>query len=236
MASDESARVTARRASAAGADGDRGSLTQMVAQELRESILAGRLEPGARVGQDALAQRYGVSRIPVREALRLLETEGLVVQRPHSGARVAELDFEECLEIYKVRERLEPLAFSESCGLLGEEQLETVVATRERLRALEEDPAAWLACDREFHLACYAGVSTPRLLGMIQGFWNTTQQYRRILLQTFDAEDFALADAEHALMIDALRTGNVDAGEAIVRIAMERSRLRLARHRELFDR
>ncbi len=211
-------------------------LAQMVAQELRREIFEGALSPGAPVRQAAVAERLGVSRLPVREALRLLETEGLVVQRPNSGARVAILDFDECLEIYRIRERLEPLAFAESVGRLDADQLATVSSTFERLGELQRDPAAWLTCDREFHLACYAGVRTPRLIQMIQGFWNTTQQYRRILLQTFDAMDFEVVDAEHRLMVDALYSENARAGEEIMRSAMERSRLRLARHRELFDR
>src|SRR5918998_2890875 len=77
---------------------------------LREAIHDGRLKPGEPVRQEAIAHELGVSRIPVREALRRLESEGLVVARPHASARVARLDFEEYEEIYKMRERLQPLA------------------------------------------------------------------------------------------------------------------------------
>jgi DNA-binding GntR family transcriptional regulator len=172
----------------------------------------------------------------VREALRQLESEGLVVLRPHSGAHVAVLDFEECLDIYKIRERLEPLAFSESVGRLTEAQLDEVARAAAEVELLTADHAAWLAADRAFHLACYAGVSTPRILRMIVGFWNTTQHYRRVLLTTFIAHDFELAHDEHRLMVDALVHGDARRGEDMVRMAMERSRLRLSRHRDLFDR
>jgi DNA-binding GntR family transcriptional regulator len=208
---------------------------QDVARRLREAIYDGRLEAGERIRQEAVAQELGVSRIPVREALRQLESEGLVVIRPHSGARVAMLDFAECEEIYKMRERLEPLALSESMGKLSSEQLECARQLATDLEGLQGDPAAWLEGDRRLHLACYAGVQTPRLLRTIVGYWNTTQQYRRILLSTFDDEDYLLQHSEHRLTVDALATGNARTGEDLMRAHIERSRLRLSRNRHLFD-
>lgn len=211
-------------------------MTQVVARRLREAIFDGELEPGTPVRQEAVAHELGVSRIPVREALRHLESEGLVVIRPHSGARVAVLDFEEYTEIYKIRERLEPLALAESIGNLTDEQRREIERLAAEVETLTGDVSAWLDADRRFHLACYVGVPTPRLLRMIVEFWNTTQRYRRILLTTFTAEDFAVTHDEHRLIANAAVTGNVRAGEDLIRLHIERSRLRLARHRELFDR
>ncbi|SNR57130.1 GntR family transcriptional regulator [Actinomadura mexicana] len=211
-------------------------MTQVVGRYLREAILAGELSPGAPIRQEAVAREHGVSRLPVREALRQLESEGLVVIRPNSGARVAILDFAEYTEIYKIRERLEPLAFAESVGNLSAEQRAEVSRLADELESLTGRPDAWLDADRRFHLACYAGVPTPRLLRMIVEFWNTTQRYRRILLTTFTDQEFAVADDEHRLIADAAITGNARAGEDLIRVHIERSRLRLATHRELFDR
>jgi DNA-binding GntR family transcriptional regulator len=208
----------------------------VVARRLHERIIDGPLPPGAPIRQEAGAKEFGVGRLPVREALRHLENEGLVVQRPHSGARVAVLDFEECVAIYKIRERLEPLAFSESIEHLSDEQTADVVRAAEQLESLTADHAAWLAADRDFHLACYAGIPTPRLLQMIVSYWNTTQHYRRILLSTFSERDFEIAHGEHLLIVDALLNGEARRGEDILRVAMERSRKRLMQHRELFDR
>ncbi|WP_283136517.1 GntR family transcriptional regulator [Rhizohabitans arisaemae] len=211
------------------------SMTQVVARQLREAIFDGVLEPGAAIRQEAMARELGVSRIPVREALRHLESEGLVTIRANSGARVAVLDFDEYAEIYKIRERLEPLALAESIGRLTEEQRAEAARLAAEVEASTGDPKAWLDADRRFHLACYAGVSTPRLLRMIVDFWNTTQRYRRILLATFSDEDFATAHVEHRLILDALRTGNTRVGEDLIRMHIERSRMRLANHRELFE-
>ncbi len=208
---------------------------QQVARWLRDAIYAGRLEAGQPVRQEAVAEELGVSRIPVREALRQLESEGLVVLRPPAGARVATLDFAECQEIYKMRERLEPLALSESMERITDEQLDEAQRLANELRRLHGDPHAWMEGDRQLHLACYAGVATPRLLRTIVGFWNTTQHYRRALLSTFSERDYELQHAEHDLIIDAMRTETVRIAEDLMRAHIERSRLRLRRNPDLFN-
>jgi DNA-binding GntR family transcriptional regulator len=92
----------------------RRPLAEWVSAQLREAILNGSLKPGERIRQEAVATQYGTSRIPVREALRQLASEGLVSLVPDVGARVARLDLNELDEIYKLREQLEPLTIRES--------------------------------------------------------------------------------------------------------------------------
>lgn len=212
------------------------SLTDYVAGEIRESIFDHRLKPNEPIRQEKIAQELGVSRIPVREALRRLESEGLVVIRPYSGARVAVLDLVECEEIYKIRERLEPLALSESMLHLTPQQLDDVERLAVELLGKRGSGAAWLEGDRNFHLATYAGITTPRLLKMIIGYWNTTQHYRRLLLSTFSEHDYEMVESEHALIVDAVRTRNVRVGEEVLRMHIERSRARLFDRATLFDR
>ena len=88
----------------------KGEALELIVRELRDEILDGRLRPGERIHQQAVAERFGTSRLPVREALRQLQHEGLVVVLPNAGARVARLDQAELVEVYLLRERLEPLA------------------------------------------------------------------------------------------------------------------------------
>ena len=209
---------------------------EAVARHLREAIFDGRLAHGAPIRQESIAHELGVSRIPVREALRQLESEGLVTIRPHSGARVTILDFAECIEIYRIRERLEPLAFSESVGNLTPDQLDEVRALAAHLETVRDDPEAWLEADRQFHIVSYAGSTMHRLLRTVVGYWNTTQQYRRILLSTFTPQDFEIFQCDHRIMVDAMEMANPRGGEDIVRIHIERSRLRLSEQRHLFDR
>jgi DNA-binding GntR family transcriptional regulator len=205
-----------------------------VTEKLRAAILDGRLAAGSPIRQEAVARELGTSRIPVREALRQLEVEGLVTIVPHSGARVATLDFDECLEIYRIRERLEPLAFGDSAGRLSAQQLAAIRRLCDEIEAYRGE-TAWIDVDRRFHLGCYSGAS-PRLVRMIGGFWNATQKYRRLLQQTLTEADYDAYHHEHRLMIDALARGNVSAGEALVRTHIGRSLVLLSDHRELFDR
>src|SRR5690606_7315048 len=149
-----------------------------IARQVREAILDGRLSPGTRVRQEALARRFGVSRIPVREALRQLESEGLVTLVPHSGARVARLDLAEHLELYRIREALEPVAAAESAPNLTDDQLDELRSLAAQIADAVDDEPRWLELDRRFHLTSYAGAALPRLRGMIEDLWNTTQHYR----------------------------------------------------------
>ncbi len=218
------------------AAGARGTLSLHVAEQLREAILSGRLATGEPIRQETIARELGTSRIPVREALRRLESEGLVTITPNRSARVSTLDFEECIEIYMMRERLEPLAFGASVGRLTRRELTTVAELADRIAGCADDPAAWLDEDRRFHLACYVGAPLPRLKQTIVGFWNSTQQYRRLLYRTMDRRDFEIFDLEHRLMVEALRDGSVRAGEELVRTHIERTRTRLTENRDRFDR
>ncbi|MFZ4108809.1 MAG: GntR family transcriptional regulator, partial [Candidatus Planktophila sp.] len=146
-----------------------------VADQIRTMILDHRFKPNETLLQDKIAQELGTSRIPVREALRQLENEGLVVIRSHSSARVARMDFAECVEIYKIRQRIEPLALRESISNLSEAHLDHVIELANSLAEPESMGALWLERDRMFHLGTYAGITSPRLLNLITNYWNSTQ-------------------------------------------------------------
>ena len=160
---------------------------------------------------------------------------------PRSGARVARLDFAESAEVYRIREELEPLVIAQSAPGLSDRQMGQL---GELMRQIEqtEDPATWLVCDRRFHLLSYAAAPMPRLLKMIERFWNTTQQYRRIYYglvataqQGKPGQDLPPTHTDHRLLFDALeRRDPVDAA-SILRLHIRRTRLTLANHEELFD-
>ena len=206
-----------------------------VADQIRTMILDHRFKPNEPLLQDKIAQELGTSRIPVREALRLLENEGLVVIRSHSSARVAQMDFAECVEIYKIRQRIEPLALQESIAHLSNAQIENVISLAESLAAPDSIGAVWLERDRLFHLGTYAGITSPRLLNLITNYWNSTQHYRRAVVSTFTELDHQIAFCEHTLLVDAVKTQNADVGEDILRIHIARAGRRLSNNSELFD-
>ena len=113
--------------------------TAAVARNLRQAILEGRLAPNERIKQDAVAKRLGVSRIPVREALRALEGEGLVTLERDVGARVASLDPLELLEVYLLREAIEPMMVAETARRITDEELAAAWRVNEASEPHAED-------------------------------------------------------------------------------------------------
>ncbi len=224
----------ARATSTPEEDGYRPA-SDLILEGVRNLILRGDLKPGDRIRQEALASEYGVSRIPVREALRQLENEGLVSLVPHSGARVARVDLNECVELYRLREVIEPVVISASVPNLT---YEDVADLRERMLAIEAaagDVQKWLAEDRQFHLASYRAAEMPQALRMVEGFWNQTQQYRRAYVGNLPPERLEVVHLEHRLIIDAIeRRDAEDAGER-QRQHIRRTRVGLLDHAELFD-
>jgi DNA-binding GntR family transcriptional regulator len=208
-------------------------LAASVARSLREAILSGRLKPGTRIRQEDVARQHGTSRIPVREALRQLETDGLVTLVPHSGARVAVMDFAGFSELYRIRELVEPMAIAESAPRLTDRQLHGLRELMAAVDASTEDLHHWLEYDRQFHLASYAAAPLPRLLEMVERFWNQTQQYRRAYLATVKP-NLDVVDAEHRLILEALERRDADDAAALQQVHIRRTRTTLAAHPELF--
>jgi DNA-binding GntR family transcriptional regulator len=200
-----------------------------VAGYLRAEIIGGKLPPGERIMQAELAARFGSSRLPVREALRILESEGLVTLRSNSGAWVAQLDRQECLDIYKIRECVEPLAIAESIPNLRNADIQRLVAIQTELDH-ETDVDRFLAHDRELHLLTYSGCRIEPLNAMVERFWNTTQHYRRAYTTALGRERRWIINAEHRLLIEAIKQADVDGAKTVVWGHIRRTRLELTRH------
>src|SRR3981189_2916951 len=107
--------------------------SRRLAAQLRERILSGRLAPGTRIIQDELAEELETSRLPVREALRILESRGLVTLRANHRAWVTQMDMRECELSYKIRERLEPLLLAESAPHLTDEDMTELGRLQDRI-------------------------------------------------------------------------------------------------------
>jgi DNA-binding GntR family transcriptional regulator len=213
---------------------DQALLYERVSEGIRRLILSGEFKPGSRIGQEDLAARFGTSRIPVREALRRLESDGLVMLVPNSGARVAKLDLRECVEVYKMRERIEPLAIAESVARITDDQIAKLERLVERIK-LCESAEEFLKLDRQFHLACYQAAGMHRLLATVERFWNTTQHYRRAFVGLFGPKDDWVTHYEHALLVAAMKRRDATEAERILGGHIRRTRLELERHRELFQ-
>jgi DNA-binding GntR family transcriptional regulator len=207
-------------------DGSERLLSERISDEIRRAVLAGELEPGSRVRQEELATRFGASRIPVREALRQLESEGLVTLVPNSGAWIAKVDVPECIEMYRIRERLEPMALEESVPRLTDgdiQRLEQLTAAIEVTTEVEQ----FLRLDRDLHLLSYSRAEMPRLLEMIERFWNTTQHYRRAYFKLIERSGHWIIHAQHRLMMEAMRRRDGEEASHILQGHIRRTRLSL---------
>ncbi|GLI26551.1 transcriptional regulator [Agromyces rhizosphaerae] len=210
--------------------GDAGA---RVADRLRHEILAGEHAPGTRIRQEDVAERFGASRVPVREALRILENEGLVTLVANTGAWVATLTLAECEEVYQMRERLEPLLLSYSAPHLSPDDLADLAELAERMAATD-DLDLFLGLDRKFHLASYRGARTSQLGELVTKLWNTTQPYRRAYTHSIDADARRIMHDEHHLLVSALRDDDLEEAQRVLASHIRRTRRQLSRHPELF--
>ena len=163
----------------------------------------------------------------MRDALRRLETEGLVTLIPNSGAWVAAFDADESVELYKIREALEPLAIEESVPYLTDEQLDALDIQADEIEQCQ-DPAEYIRLDRIFHLGMYDEARLPRLTPMIEQFWNMTQKYRRAYALQASGRSWNATNAEHRLILAALRDRDAETAGTLVRLHIRRTRLTLA--------
>lgn len=216
-------------------DGPASFASERVADHLRQMILDDRLLPGERIRQDAVAEELGASRLPVREALRILEAEGLTVLKANTGASVSRLDFAECEAIYKLRERVEPLVLAESIPNLGDDAIDELDRIQAGIEAAT-DLATFLSLDRNLHLLTYSGCRIPQLNDMVQRFWNTTQHYRRAFVRLRGwPNNMELNTADHVTLIDAIRRRDIEDAEQVLAAHIRRTRKELSHHPEIFD-
>ena len=210
-----------------------GKASVRIADGLRACILSGELPPGTRIRQEDVAARFRTSRIPVRGALRILESDGLVTLVANSGAWVARFSLAECQEVYQTRERIEPLLVRYSIPAVTPD----AVSRMDELADLMEsapDPETFLRLDREFHLLSYSGADTVVLGGMVQRLWNMTQHYRLAFLRLLDPATARAVHDEHRMLARALQARDEEQAELVVRCHIRRTRLRLALHSEVF--
>ena len=195
------------------------TLSDDVAKQIRQAILDGRLEPGQRIVERDIAEAMGTSRGPVRDALKLLENEGLVVRYPHRGTFVARLTLDDAKEIYSLRQALEMLAVEYIIERASPEQLDELdelVRAMERLieRGYTQYEATDL--DMEFHDTLYQISGHKRLVAA----WEALKEQVRVFLlahRNLKPEDFEeRAVLWHRRIVDVLRQRDVELARSIM--------------------
>lgn len=190
------------------------TVAEQVANVLREAIASGALKAGIALRQDELAERFGFSRMPIRDALRQLEAEGIVSIHPTKGAHVAKIDGAEIAEIYAVRELLECEALRLSVPALADARLEEAEQALDQIDA-ERDVGRWGVLNRVFHLALYDGCGNRRLLGLIEAHHNAADRYVRILLSNLDYR--SRSQHEHRDLLAACRLRDGEKAVSVLR-------------------
>jgi DNA-binding GntR family transcriptional regulator len=172
-----------------------------VATQLRSEILQADIAPGSRLSQQSIAARFGVSRIPVRDALQVLVGEGLVVPTPNATATVTGLSVGELEELYELREAVEPLATELAVPNVSRAD---VVAMRKQLEVMDEhaDARAWLAANADFHAAVYTRSNRPRMIELVERLRRLTDRYLYLHLEEIGQTEHL--DAEHRRILSAV--------------------------------
>ncbi len=179
-------------------------------EALRRAITTGSLAPGEPIRQDAVAAELGVSRVPLREALKTLAAEGQVIYRPHRGYAVAELSLDDLLEVYRLRGLLESDAVAVAAGRFTDADL-TVIgeAARDVERAAEAaDLVGMITANRRFHFALLEPCAMPRMLRMVRTLWDATDAYRAVYYNTATNRD--RVRAEHDAILQAATESHAD--------------------------
>ncbi|MCJ2091836.1 GntR family transcriptional regulator [Methylobacterium sp. J-072] len=192
-----------------------------VAESLRQRILTGEFPAGTQLRQDALAEAFGISRIPIREALLQLEATGLIKIMPHRGAVVSGLSVEEVEDIFTLRVQLEPELLALSARRFSE-------ANILELHSLTEDYSAALAAgeilrwgelNRRFHLDLLRHAERPRSLSIVAGLLQDCDRPTRLQLSA--SGDVARADREHREILALCEAGEIDAAADMLRSHIE---------------
>lgn len=188
------------------------TIAARISEALAERIIAGTLEPGSRLGQDHIAEEFSASHVPVREAFRRLEAQGLAVRSPRRGVRVAGFRPEEVREVAEMRAALEAVALRNAAPHLTRailDQAEEANKVGDRAR----DVRAWEAANRSFHRIILSPCAMPRLLKAIDDLQMASA---RFLFSGWRAEWDAPTDRDHRAILDALRAGNAEEAASIL--------------------
>lgn len=204
------------------------STSEQTYQHLYDAIQSGALKPGTHLRENVLAEELGVSRTPVREALRRLEAQGLLIHESHRGMTVPELDRQMVTELYLMREVLEGTAAALTAKHASPAEIDTLRDILEEDRTRLDDPTTLARTNRQFHEVLYHGAHNRYLLKSLHALREAKALLGRTTL-TLPGRAAASLD-EHARIVEAIERGDSDDAEAAAQAHMRaahRARLRV---------
>ncbi len=196
----------------------RETLETQVYQVLRTAILERQLASGERLVQDELATKLGTSRIPVRDALKRLEVEGLVTADERGSYFVSTFGVEDLEEIYDLRALLEPYAAAKAVNKLTAGELEALERlVQDMVQTAARDRERYVQLNEDFHTILYEASQQRRLVRMIKSLWSGQPPLTPITVP----EQLERSQQEHQALLDALKEGNVGAVEELMRMHIQ---------------
>lgn len=178
------------------------------ADEIRKRILEGRYAPGYQLRQDFLASDLSMSRIPIREALVLLESEGMIKILPHRGAVVYKLSLDEIEELFNMRALLEPFLLRRSAPNLSPDDFASLhkMLVRYEASLRETDSSLWNDLNAQFHLLLYSRAKSPRMLSTVTNLLQECDRHTRLQLSNIaGGRERAVAEHTELLRLCELR-------------------------------
>ncbi|MBS5545206.1 MAG: GntR family transcriptional regulator [Lachnospiraceae bacterium] len=205
-------------------------LRDVVFNTLRQAILKGELAPGERLMEIQLAEKLGVSRTPIREAIRKLELEGLVLMIPRKGAEVARISEKSLRDVLEVRRSLEELAIELACERMTEEELRTLEQAQAAFKkAIEDGDAMAIAeTDESYHDLIYQGTGNDKLVQILNNLREQMYRYRLEYIKDRDKRQILLLEHDHILK--ALRGRNIADAKMAVREHIDNQEITVSRN------
>lgn len=205
-------------------------LRDVVFNTLRQAILKGELAPGERLMEIQLAEKLGVSRTPIREAIRKLELEGLVLMIPRKGAEVAKISEKSLRDVLEVRRSLEELAIELACQRMTDEDMETLEQVQRHFRsAIAKGEAMTIAeTDEQYHDVIYQGTRNDKLVQMLGNLREQMYRYRLEYIKDEDKRQILLV--EHDQIFKAIRDRHVAEAKAAAREHIDNQEITVSRN------
>lgn len=196
-------------------------LREIVFETIRNAILSGNLKPGERLMEVQMAESLGVSRTPVREAIRKLELEGLVIMLPRKGAFIADLSVKDLTEVMEIRASLEGLAAGLAAVRIDETELEDLEVKALRFhKAIESDDVdALIHMDLDFHEAIFKASRNERLIQLNNNLREQVERFREIYHKKVNKSKET--SKEHYEMVEAISRRDIDKAEKLARRHIE---------------
>ncbi len=196
-------------------------LREVVFENIRKAIIEGVLKPGERLMEIQLSEQLGVSRTPVREAIRMLELEGLVVMLPRKGAYVANISKKDLMDILEVRVGLEGLAAYCATDRMTKDHIKKLETISQELEedVYKNDVETMLAKDEEFHTLIFEATGNKRLISMMINIWETVYRFRLMYMSDYSSA-VNIVD-EHKKIIEAFKKGKANLAEKLAKEHIE---------------